>query len=109
LPFAVGLFLSLLPVLLGERSGFNFVPSLVWILFYGCALHSADFFMPRGIKYFGLIFVTAALGLIFMMLKAPGWLPDQINPHWLMGFFFGVLHLGYGAYLYLTEKKNPVA
>ena len=31
------------------------------------------------------------------------------SPHWLMGFFFGVLHLAYGAYLYLTEKKNPVA
>jgi len=27
----------------------------------------------------------------------------------LMGFFFGVLHLAYGSYLYLTEKKNPVA
>ncbi len=34
---------------------------------------------------------------------------DEISAHWLMGFFFGVLHLAYGAYLYLTERKNPVA
>jgi hypothetical protein len=33
----------------------------------------------------------------------------EISAHWLMGFFFGVLHLAYGAYLYLTEKKNSVA
>jgi hypothetical protein len=33
----------------------------------------------------------------------------EINAHWVMGFFFGVLHLAYGAYLFLTEKKNPVA
>jgi len=33
----------------------------------------------------------------------------QISPHWLLCFFFGVLHLAYGAYLYLTEKgKNAV-
>jgi hypothetical protein len=26
-----------------------------------------------------------------------------------MGFFFGVLHLAYGAYLYLTEKGKNAA
>jgi hypothetical protein len=26
-----------------------------------------------------------------------------------MGFFFGVLHLAYGAYLYLTEKRKNAA
>jgi len=38
-----------------------------------------------------------------------GWQHFALNPHLLMGFFFGLLHLAYGAYLYLTEKKNPVA
>ena len=33
----------------------------------------------------------------------------HFNPHWLMGFFFGVLHLAYGAYLYLTEKGKRAA
>ena len=35
---------------------------------------------------------------------ALGWIKSEPNAHWLMGFFFGVLHLAYGAYLYLTEK-----
>jgi hypothetical protein len=26
-----------------------------------------------------------------------------------MGFYFGVLHLAYGAYLYLTEKRENAA
>jgi hypothetical protein len=33
----------------------------------------------------------------------------NLNEHWLMGFFFGVLHLAYGAYLYLTEKGKNAA
>lgn len=82
--------------------------SLIWILFYGCALHAAGFFMPRGIRFFGCLFIGASCliscgfiaGLISFL---------QFNAQYLMGFFFGVLHLAYGVYLYLTEKKNPVA
>jgi hypothetical protein len=33
----------------------------------------------------------------------------DLNAHWLMGFFFGVLHLAYGGYLYLTEKGKNAA
>jgi hypothetical protein len=29
--------------------------------------------------------------------------------HYLMGVFFGVLHLGYGIYLYFTERKRAAA
>ena len=32
-----------------------------------------------------------------------------INVHLVMGFFFGFLHLAYGVYLYLTEKRKNVA
>jgi hypothetical protein len=111
-PLTVGMFFSLMPIVLGEADlgslgDFDFGATLAWILFYGCALHSAGFFMPRGIKFFGLIFIASASGLFFALCA--NWLPDKINAHWFMGFFFGVLHLAYGAYLYLTEKKNPVA
>ena len=34
---------------------------------------------------------------------------DRFSAHWLMGFFFGVLHLAYGVYLYLTEKRKNAA
>ena len=88
----------------------------IWILFYGCALHAAGFFMPRGIKLFGLLFMASACVLfyaffsgIIYVLFFTGWISESINAHWLMGFFFGVLHLAYGAYLYLTEKGKNAA
>jgi len=37
------------------------------------------------------------------------WMGFHYNAHWLMGFFFGFLHLAYGAYLYLTEKRKNAA
>jgi hypothetical protein len=81
--------------------------AITWILFYGCALHAAGFFMPRGIKLFGLFFIACACGLFYAFFA--GWISERINAHCLMGFFFGGLHLAYGAYLYLTEKKNSAA
>jgi len=82
--------------------------TFIWLLFYGCALHSAGFFMPRGMKLFGWIFIGFSCATLCVLVFI---LPRniEINAHWLMGIFFGVLHLAYGTYLYLTEKKNPVA
>ena len=83
------------------------VLTFIWILFYGCALHAAGFFMLRGMKYFGWIFIILACACFgFISLNQTR---VDFSAHWLMGFFFGVLHLAYGAYLYLTERKYPVA
>ena len=109
-PLLAGMFLGVMPIFIGRGdapSDFNFLAALIWVLFYGCALHTAGFFMPRGIKFFGLFFIASSCGLFYMTFANV--MPTDINAHWLMGFFFGVLHLAYGAYLYLTEKKNPVA
>jgi hypothetical protein len=86
-----------------------FAPLLAffWILFYGCAIHSAGFFMPRGIKLLGWLFIAGISG--FFLVLFVGHKSFGFSAHWLMGSFFGGLHLAYGAYLYLTEKKNPVA
>jgi hypothetical protein len=84
------------------------VLTFIWLLFYGCALHSAGFFMSHGMKLFGGIFVglsSAALCVLVFILPQS----IEISAHWLMGFFFGVLHLAYGAYLYLTEKRKNAA
>jgi len=102
-PLAAGLFLGIIFSLTGLA---EILPYL-WALFYGCALHSAGFFIPRGLKWFGwiyIILVSLALGLV-----AFGYIKINISGHWLMGFFFGVLHLVYGAYLYLTEKGKNAA
>jgi hypothetical protein len=102
-PLTVGLVLGIIFSLM------NFAEILpyLWALLYGCALHSAGVFIPRGLKWFGWIYIilaSAALG--FMALGNSN---IDISGHWLMGFFFGVLHLVYGAYLYLTEKRKNAA
>ena len=78
------------------------------VLFYGCALHAAGFFMPRGMKLFAWGLIGGGLILLVGLVVLD---PDAQAgaSHLLMGFFFGVLHLAYGAYLYLTEKGKNAA
>jgi hypothetical protein len=104
------------PLLAGMCLGFVFVfvglanaviLTFVWLLFYGCALHSAGFFMPRGMKWFGWIYVGLSCGILCLLAVVQPTV--EISAHWFMGFFFGVLHLAYGAYLYLTEKGKNAA
>lgn len=87
--------------------GFTLLLALVWMMFYGCALHAAGFFMPRGMKWFGWIFIGFACAIL--CFSAVSQMNVTISAHWLMGFFFGALHLAYGVYLYLTERKHSVA
>jgi len=102
-PLTAGMCLGFVFVFVGLVNAI--VLTFIWLLFYGCALHAAGFFMPRGMKLFGWIYIGLACGILcFLVVVQP---EVEINAHWLMGFFFGVLHLAYGAYLYLTEKgKN---
>ena len=83
----------------------------IWMVLYGFALYGAGFFMPRGIRLFGWIFILSGLATLVMltMNSTVSVLPPIIYAHYLMGFFFGVLHLAYGAYLYLTEKRKNAA
>jgi hypothetical protein len=87
----------------------SFTPWLAffWILLYGCAIHAAGFFMPRGIKLLGWLFIAGNTG--FFSVVAYAHANANLNAHWIMGFFFGVLQLAYGVYLYVTEKGKPAA
>jgi hypothetical protein len=78
---------------------------IVWGVLYGCAFYSAGFFMPRGMKLFGFILVILS---VLALVPGPQNPPAQGVPasHALMGFIFGLCHLLYGTYLYLTERKN---
>ena len=83
----------------------------IWMVLYGLALYGAGFFTPRGIRLLGWCFFLSGLAaLVILAIKSmSGPLPPLIYVHCLMGFFFGVLHLAYGAYLYLTEKRKNAA
>ena len=101
----VGVIFTLLPM--SGFIDFTLLLPFLWALFYGCALHSAGFFMSRGVKWFGWIYILLACGILCFLIVVN---PDSaISGHWFMGFFFGVLHLAYGVYLYLTEKRKNAA
>jgi hypothetical protein len=106
-PLIAGMILGGALILAFDDDDFVMFVPFLWAFFYGCALHAAGFFMPKGVRLFGWTYIGLASGiLLFLMIVQP---EISFSAHWLMGFFFGVLHLAYGAYLYLTEKKNPVA
>jgi hypothetical protein len=107
-PLLCGLFVSVLLTALDANGSVDFPMALIWILFYGCALHSAGFFMARGIRWFGWIFIVGVV-LLVLSLWLGNWSVQPPTANLMMGFFFGALHLVYGVYLYLTERKNPVA
>jgi hypothetical protein len=78
---------------------------VIWMLLYGCALHAAGFFMPRGIRWFAWVFIAgAAIFLLAILISRR--VPPLTLGHSAMGLFFGFLQMAYGFYLYRTEKKN---
>ena len=76
---------------------------LGWIILYGCAMHAAGFFLPRGLRIFGWAFVSG--GCLLLANGLPH-LDPAMYAHGIMGLFFGLLHQAYGVYLYLTEQKD---
>jgi hypothetical protein len=103
-PLGAGLLLSVFLLVWGSG---NMHPLFVFpnILFYGCAVHAAGFFMPRGMKLFGWL-ILASAGVTLLIVPRLQTDPSPALDHALMGFFFGVLHLAYGVYLYFTEKRK---
>jgi len=89
--------------------GWDFLPRWAlpafWMLLYGCALHSAGFFMHRGIKLLGWMFLLCGCALM-----ASRCIPNDplalVEGHRAMGGVFGGLHLAYGIYLYFTEQSR---
>jgi len=107
-PLTSGMVLGGLPVVVPPAWSDNFLMVLVWLLFYGCALHSAGFFMERGIKWLGWVFIIVAF-LLMIIVAANGRLLRPAAANWVMGLTFGGLHLACGVYLYFTERRHPVA
>jgi hypothetical protein len=77
-------------------------------LFYGCAVHAAGFFMPRGMKLFGW-FIIGLAGCAAIALHWAGVAASPRLDHAFMGGLFGLLHLAYGVYLYVTERQMSAA
>ena len=94
------------PSLLAGEPAWQLPP--VWMLLYGCAIHAAGFFMPRGFKLFGWAYIiTGTLMLLTLSRFHPG--PSLKFAHLLMAISFGGSHLAYGAYLRITEHSRGEA
>ncbi len=76
-----------------------------WMLLYGCALTAAGFFMQRGIKLLGWLFILCGCALMAMRWQAGADL-SLVDGHAVMGGVFGGLHLAYGIYVYFTEQRR---
>jgi hypothetical protein len=91
--------------LLREQPSIAWLLALAWVIIYGCALHAAGFFMQNRIKVVGWIFIVAGCALLFASRTWPT-LRTAEAAHYLMGIFFGALHVACGVYLYFTEKRK---
>ena len=101
---AVGLGLGVLELLRAPMEGDGIRLAAIWMILYGGALHSAGFFMQRGLRLLGWFFVI--IGIICLGISEfweTSWLVDS-QAHWVMGWAFGVNNLVYGLYLKLTTE-----
>ncbi len=79
------------------------VAPFLWAMIYGLGLSAAGFFMRRGIRWLGWVYVV--LGTI----SAAIWVVSgrfPLSPNQLMAVMFGGVHLLYGVYLALTDRRN---
>ena len=75
-----------------------------WMLLYGCSIHAAGFFMPRGFKLFGWAYIGAGTFVWAFLSRL-----DYSSLRWahlLMAVAFGLPHLAYGIYLNITERHR---
>lgn len=101
----IGLIAGLVLAFIGEDAGVTWALIPVWMALYGAALHAAGFFMPRGIRLFGWLFIIGGTLLLLGLAALPE-PPEFRFTHVAMGVAFGGLHLAYGIYLHFTEPKH---
>jgi len=116
-PLVAGLVLGLMVLFLGKSGRPGSLSDLawwlpsIWMVLYGCAIHAAGFFVPRGMRRLGWIFVATGCALPVLIHPGPigGTMPPMTVAHWVMAATFGGFHLAYGLYLAITETRNPDA
>jgi hypothetical protein len=89
-----------------SHAGDLFWLAAIWAMLYGLALHAAGFFVSRGFRLFGWLYLIAG-GAIFLLGSSGG--SSELNwpiSHGLMGGLFGGAQLAYGIYLKLTGEEQ---
>ncbi|EEF60338.1 hypothetical protein Cflav_PD3034 [Pedosphaera parvula Ellin514] len=101
----VGMMAGVICLLWVENAEIPVLLPILWMLLYGCAIHAAGFFMPRGIRLFAWGFIILGCVLLVSLRFADIQMPIKLG-HAEMGLFFGVFQLAYGVYLYFTEQRK---
>ncbi len=83
--------------------------AVAWVGIYGLGLNAAGFFMPRGIRWFGIGFALVAAVLTLVISLLPQLPRGVAEAHGLMTVTFGLGHLAYGLYLRATERSQSPA
>lgn len=108
-PLTIGLLISVVAIIAASsHEKANVTLPIAWMLCYGCALHAAGFFAPRGIRLLGWFFILSACG-VFCLLLGPDQQHSAATANIVMGVFFGVVHLVCGACFYIAEKQKDAA
>ena len=102
--FMAGLGLGVLEVMTPVASRDSIRLVALWMILYGGALHSAGFFMRRGLKLLGCAYVLGGLGILALKLFMTSVDWTTVDPHWLMTAAFGLGNLFYGIYLKATAE-----
>jgi len=105
-PLTVGLILGVVftQFRVSKVVDFTLLLPFLWAMLYGCAMHSAGFFVQRGVRIFGWIYVGISSGGLLFFAESD----FDFSAHWLMGFFFGMMNLAYGTYLFATETRSSM-
>jgi hypothetical protein len=76
---------------------------LLWLMVYGCALHTAGMFALTRLKVLGWLCIAGAPVLLVYLNFHNA---SERESHLIMGFFFGVLHLMFGLIPARTAAKE---
>jgi len=102
-PFFIAFFFSLFAFDSEKALSSPLFLVILWVMFYGCALHAAGFFISGGFQTLAWLFCSAGVGLFLLTWFQSAYKP---SPNLLMGALFGGLHFVFCAYLYFTEKRR---
>lgn len=92
-----------------DDAGDLFWLAAIWAILYGLAVHAAGFFVSRGLRLFGWLYIAAGCVILGgFLLGNSGTFPELNWPisHALMGGLFGGAQLAYGIYLKLTGAEQ---
>jgi hypothetical protein len=76
-----------------------------WCVLLGLGLHSAGFYVSRGIRRLGWAFIVAGIVVALALLRRI-FDVERVDPGFAMATVFGGLHLVSAIYLFFTEEKE---